>query len=123
MTTINENFASTHTDWENAEYTSAVWTPQGEAWSLVNTYDDPYDGVEPLAKLGRTALLEMFGWASSMETGERKRCRVLFSVNENGTPTVSAQFSGDSNLIQDDSIEGAFMDYYYAVCSFMASNK
>ena len=120
MTTMNEHFASAHPVWGDAEYASAMWVSHGDSWSLVKTYDDPWDGVEPMIRLGRPAMLEMFGWATAFDTGERKRCRVLFFVNGDGEPTVSAQFADSDELVTDESIEGAFMEYYHAVASVLA---
>lgn len=116
MTTyLNQNFARSHADWENANYTSALWVNTNDGWSLVNTFDDPYDGIEPMVSSNNPCLLEMFGKATNTETDEvAGRVRVLFSF-DGEEACCSMQFANDDELITDSGTEGHFMDYFTAV--------
>ena len=113
MTTyLNENFVNSHPTW--GDYMCALWLNNNGVWVLTNTYDDPYDAIEPMVTLENPSVLEMFGKATNMETGEASRVRVLFSF-DGENPSCSIQIYGDDELITDEDTAGMFMDYFHMV--------
>lgn len=120
---INEFIKSDLDHWAgDGDYACALWVRSDDSkWSKTEIYLDPYDAIEPLARLNnKVGLLEMFGKMTNVEDDTEKfRVRVLFTLNGHEM-TVGVQKQGEDDLFMDtDEAEGAFVDFTNAVLSVM----
>lgn len=109
--------------WEgDGQYACALWVKNGETWDKVDTYLDPYDGIEPLARMEGIGLLEMFGKMTNMEDeSDVFRVRVLFTLEGMNT-AVGVQRQGETDLfINTDEAEGQFVDFTNAVLGLVGA--
>lgn len=107
----------------DGKYACALWVKNGETWDKVDTYLDPYEGIEPLAQLTNcVGLLEMFGKMTNMEDEtDLFRVRVLFTL-EGTTTNVGVQRQGETDLFIDtDEAEGQFVDFTNAVLGLVGA--
>lgn len=104
--------------WEgDGDYACALWVKNGDTWDKVDTYLDPYDGIEPLARMTNSVgLLEMFGkMTNTTDESDTSRVRVLVTL-EGMTTMVGVQRQGENDLFIDtDEAEGQFVDFTNAV--------
>lgn len=107
----------------DGQYACALWVQKHDTtWEKQSIYLDPYDAIEPLARLtNAVGLLEMFGYMSQVdddsEFPERQRVRVLFSL-EGHDISVGVQRQGDEGLFiepNSDEAQGQFVDFTNAV--------
>lgn len=109
----------------DGEYACALWEQKHDTtWEKTSVFLDPYDGIEPLARLTNSVgLLEMFGYMTNVEDESefprRERVRVLFSL-EGYDISVGVQRQGESELfIEPDKAEGQFVDFTNAVLELL----
>lgn len=113
-------------------YACALWAKTNDRWHVVDFFQDPYDGIEPLVSLIKSnhnnqglnapaGLLEMFGKMSNIldPTEEKFRVRVLFSLNGQEV-NLGVQKQGETDLFLDSNeAEGQFVEFTNAVLSLM----
>lgn len=106
----------------DGEYACALWVRDADNnWLKSEIYLDPYDAIEPLARLtNQIGLLEMFGKMTNIEDStDVYRVRVLFSLAGREI-SVGVQRQGEDDLfINGDEAEGQFVDFTNAVLSLM----
>lgn len=106
----------------NGQYACALWVRDADSnWTKSEIYLDPYDAIEPLARMNnQVGLLEMYGQMTNTEDHtEVYRVRVLFSLAGREI-TVGVQRQGEDDLFFDgEEAEGQFVDFTNAVLSLM----
>lgn len=116
-TNIADRFAEAQPEWDTVNPSPAsLWVDNGNGWSHLENYNDPYDAMTPLVLLSdNPAVLEMFGKMTRLDdndepTDETVRVRVMFGVCGDDYQVLVQRPDGE--LFTDEGAQGMFLDLF-----------